>query len=148
MKIIHPALDAGGKNDFALKLGIENFIESDLNNYFYTLGKYKTITSFEVLEHLQNPLLYLKSIYNCLDENGILYLTTPINFGLDMLKGEFHFHEFNEYELMFCLHEAGFKDVKIKRIKTYILKNYGIRPIIRKLRDMLYGQTFYVEAKK
>ena len=62
LKIEHPALDAGGKNDFALNLYVTNFVECDLNCVWTCLSTFKTITSFEVIEQLQNPLMYLKCI--------------------------------------------------------------------------------------
>ena len=35
------------------------------------------ITSFEVIEHINNPLEEIQSIYNILRDDGIFYLTTP-----------------------------------------------------------------------
>ena len=143
LSIKHPAIDAAGHNSFAINLGITDFIEQDLNLPF--LVNAKTITSFEVIEHLQNPLLYLTSIYNSLQPGGMLYLTTPSKW---IFKGRFHFHEFTRDELLFCLEYAGFGEIKITRIRAYDLRHFGIRPLIRKIRDMISGQCFMVYAEK
>ena len=140
---LHPStLDAGCENKMALSLGITNFINTDLNYKFSTKKKHNTVTSFEVIEHLQNPLTYLESIYNCL---GILYLTTPVKW---MFKGKYHFHEFTKEELLFCLKLSGFQHIHIKRVQAYNLRHFGIRPLIRKIRDLIYGQCFLVTAVK
>lgn len=40
-------------------------------------GPYKVITCFEVLEHLNEPLKFLKDLYLMLDKDGILILSCP-----------------------------------------------------------------------
>lgn len=146
-KVTHPALDADGPNPFSKALGITRTLSEDVNlNYWWNMrGCFITITSFEVIEHLQNPLLYLKCIHTHLKNGGKLYLTTPVKW---MFKGKYHFHEFTKEELLFCLIEAGFKNISVNRIQAYDLKHFGIRPIIRKLRDMIWGQCFFVTAIK
>lgn len=145
VKIEPPALDAGGENDFAKALGINDFVPHDLNEDWHTAWTMETITSFEVIEHLQNPLLYLWCIYDSLEPGGKLYLTTPVRW---IFKGKYHFHEFSREELETLLKMAGFKTWKIERIQAYDLKHFGIRPLIRKIRDLLFGQCFFVKATK
>jgi hypothetical protein len=147
LKIDVPALDACEPNEIALKYGITHFAEGDFNWEFVAEWKaYRTITSFEVIEHLQNPLFYLLNIYKHLSPGGKLILTTPVRWCLSNNKA--HFHEFSQDELLFCLKEAGFQTVSIQRIQAYDFKLTGIRPIIRKLRDIIYGQCFLVIAIK
>jgi len=144
---IKTALDADGPNLFALKLGIMASLDRtiDLNRKWDFKKQYDTITSFEVIEHLQNPLLYLECIYNHLTPGGRVILTTPVKW---MFKGRYHFHEFTKDELIFCLSEAKFTNIQITRISAYNLRHFGIRPIIRKIRDLLFGQCFFVVATK
>ena len=146
--IEHPSLDADMPNMFGSAIGVKETLSKhiDLNRH-WSRANYQTITSFEVLEHLQNPLLYLTCIYNHLYYGGKLFLTTPVKW---MLKGKYHFHEFTKEELIFCLIKAGFnaEQIKITRIQAYTLRHFGIRPLIRKVRDMIYGQCFFVIAIK
>lgn len=147
LTIIPPALDAGGENDIAKALGIHEFVEVDLNWAWRILHKkFNTVTSFEVIEHLQNPLLYLSSVYAALSEGGRLYLTTPVKWFMG--KGKYHFHEYTYEELLFLLQEAGFEVVIMERIQAYDLRHFGIRPIIRKIRDIIRGQCFLITAFK
>jgi len=147
--LFHPSLDAGGPNPFAESICVERCLDKDcnLNEFWSVPGKFYTITSFEVIEHLQNPLLYLDCIHSHLYVGGKLLLTTPVKW---MFKGKYHFHEFTKEELLFCLIEAGFDEeqILITRIQAYTLKHFGIRPIIKKIRDMIYGQCFFVIAMK
>jgi SAM-dependent methyltransferase len=145
LDIILPALDAGWINRFAQALGIHEFVRGDLNFVKFPRPRYNTVTSFEVIEHLQNSLFYLQNIYNSLSVGGILYLTTPVRW---IFKGKYHFHEFNQEELEFCLKEVGFHEIEIKRIQAYNLSHFGIRPLIRKIRDLLFGQCFLIKATK
>ena len=147
--LYHPSLDAGPPNIFAAAIGAQDTLdkEIDLNDAWGRPEQFYTITSFEVIEHLQNPLLYLRCIYNQLPTGGKLFLTTPVKW---IFKGKYHFHEFTEEELIFCLIKAGFnaEQIKITRIQAYALRHFGIRPLIRKVRDMIYGQCFFVIAMK
>ncbi len=43
--------------------------------------KYDIILACEILEHLENPLLFLESLKSKLNENGIIIITTPNGYG-------------------------------------------------------------------
>jgi len=58
--------------------GLIKFYNSDINCY-KTAQKYDFITMGEVLEHVDNPLAILKSLYDLLDEDGKLFITTCAN---------------------------------------------------------------------
>lgn len=47
----------------------------DVNNY--ELGQFDVVTSFEVIEHVNNPVEEIQSFKKLLRPNGALYLTTP-----------------------------------------------------------------------
>ena len=145
-EILHPSLDACEPNPIGLALGMEGFASGDFNWTLQTeWDDYQTVTSFEVIEHLQNPLLYLRNIHRVMRYGGRLYLTTPVKWAF---KGKHHFHEFTRDELEFCFTEAGFAYIHIERMQGYDLRNVGIRPLIRKLRDMIWGQIWFVTAIK
>jgi hypothetical protein len=105
-------------------------------NFNYRFGYYKeynTIFAFEVLEHCYNPLVFLETIKNLIDENGVIYLSTP-RVWPQWLRSEYHFHEIPTDRLMWLFEEAGLKVVKKGKISLrgdwyhYLI---GIRPILR-----------------
>ena len=145
IRISQLAFDADGPNELAESLGVKfNLGDTNLNKKWSREG-FNTITSFEVLEHLQNPLLYLQCIYNALNYDGKLFLTTPIKW---IFKGKYHFHEYTKDELIHILLQAGFVGIRVSRMQAYNLKHFGIRPLIKKIRDKLLGQCFFVIAFK
>ncbi|HIH39521.1 TPA: class I SAM-dependent methyltransferase [Candidatus Woesearchaeota archaeon] len=54
-------------------------LKIDLNKKFIVPGKYDLITCTEVIEHVENPKKLLVDVYNLLEKNGILILSTPNN---------------------------------------------------------------------
>ncbi|NOY58931.1 MAG: class I SAM-dependent methyltransferase [Calditrichaeota bacterium] len=147
--IIYPALDCGPPNVLARKLGIKQNTDWDLNwTWPEMIPNYRTITAFEVIEHLQNPLLFVHEVYDHLDAGGTFYLTTPVRWWMG--KGKHHFAEYDEDDLIFLLLDAGFQKIEIERIRVYQLnkEHIGIRPIIRFIRDRLKGQCWFICAQK
>tara|TARA_B110000014_G_C19966031_1_gene500005 strand:- start:164 stop:895 length:732 start_codon:yes stop_codon:yes gene_type:complete len=80
------------------------------------------IVNFELIEHLFDPKPFVKSCYDGLKSNGLLILTTPNFFGLDMqiLKKQHdsivapnHLNFFNPNSISLLLKSAGFKKIKI-----------------------------------
>lgn len=55
-----------------------NFFTSDINDY-QTNKKYDFITMGEVIEHVDEPLTILRSLYNLLSDDGKLFITTCAN---------------------------------------------------------------------
>ncbi len=54
-----------------------NMQKGVLNPSNYKLGSFDIITSFEVLEHIQNPLEEIGNFHSLLRSGGLVYLTTP-----------------------------------------------------------------------
>ena len=48
-----------------------------LNTENYEEESFDIITSFEVIEHINNPIPELKNFYKLLRKGGLVYLTTP-----------------------------------------------------------------------
>lgn len=84
--------------------------------------EFNTITCWEFIEHVLNPLEIFKKIYSLLDKKGILVLSTPNSEGFDMtvlkeLSDVYwppcHVNYFNPEAIKFVLKKAGFKKVEI-----------------------------------
>lgn len=134
----------GGVADCGEDNPMKHYIESYFNitidslNWDFNHGQirsvqYDTILCFEVLEHLMNPLLFLKEISDMLLPGGKIYLSTPYLWP-QILKGGHHYHEIPTDRLMWLFEEAGLKVVRSGRVSIagsliYHLK--GIRPLLR-----------------
>jgi len=148
-KKIKPHLDIGEENPLGQLLGADDYTGLLDLNWPWDLGKkYNTITCFEVIEHIQNPLLMLIIIKQHLSENGKLYLTTPVSWLLG--KGEYHFIEYNRNDLLELVKMAGMQVIEFERIRgyTWCWRYLGIRPIIRLIRDIFFGRGMFLIIKK
>lgn len=79
------------------------------------IQKYEVIVSFETIEHLKNPVLFLKNINSSLKKNGVFIMSTP-NAAVVSPNGgvgsPYHTKEFNYDELNKIL-KKNFKKVKV-----------------------------------
>jgi len=107
-------------------------------DYITLKGKYDLVTSFEVLEHLFNPLFHLSQIKGVLSENGKLILSTPLSKPRFLWSKE-HFHEMSTESIEALFHVAGFKIVRKKYFKVHPLIFYikGMRPLLRLFFDKI-----------
>jgi len=91
------------------------------------------ILCFEVLEHLYNPLLFLKTLKRMMKIGGVLYLSTPYQ-RPQILKAIHHYHEIPTDRLMWLFDAAGLKVEEMTKI-TIAGKWYnhlhGVRPMLR-----------------
>ncbi len=146
----HPILDIGERNVLGEIIKADSYTTWDLNEPWPThcATHFKTITCFEVLEHLVEAKLCLKEIAQHLETEGRLYLTTPVRWWMG--KGEYHFKEYNRNELVTLLTECGLRIQYLTRIRAYTWKwaYFGVRPIIRWIRDICFGQCLFVIASK
>jgi SAM-dependent methyltransferase len=111
------------------------------NDYVFSYGKdlcasgmkINIATSFDVIEHVSSPIVYLKEIYESLQEGGVLYLKTP-NFNdilHELLPESYdsfnyrtaHLFYFDKTSLGFALKEAGFTNFEIQYIHDYDISN-------------------------
>ncbi|HTA83224.1 MAG TPA: class I SAM-dependent methyltransferase [Bacteroidia bacterium] len=89
----------------------------------YSPEAFDVITSFEVLEHINNPLEEITNIHKIMRTGGLVYLTTP-NFNAVeryLLKGNYNVIEYPEHlsyytpkTLNYLFTNNGFKKKKIK----------------------------------
>lgn len=111
------------------------------NKYVFSYGKdllesgikIDIATSFDVIEHVDSPIEYLKEIYESLNINGKLYLKTP-NFNdilQELTPKEFepfnyrtaHLFYFCKESIEYILKESGFKNYKLNYIHDYDISN-------------------------
>ena len=109
----------------ALKVANESFSAENINFYFDncdTLNESKksapfdSIVSFETLEHLQNPALFLENCARVLKPQGQLIISTPnssISSPDGIINWEFHEKEYKAVELYGILDKHGFENIKI-----------------------------------
>jgi len=130
-QIKEPWLDVGaGSNYMRELLGTKtdkkiqsSEIDLDITPYEFADNYFHTISSFEVLEHLYNPLFHLIELRRVLSPGGNLFLTTPNDQGLiykaeHLLNRKYraHFHQFSEKDLEDILTHAGFNIIVIKKL--------------------------------
>lgn len=120
-----------------------NCLKADLINLSKdSRQKYSVITFFQVIEHLKNPLKYLKAAKKLLKKNGILLITTPNNnsplrflFGpkWSVYNTPSHYFFYSKKSLGRLLKMSGFNnfEVKIDPPRFFSL-NYVLERIFKK----------------
>ena len=127
-------------------LEIETIDACDFNwNSWYDYDdSFTNIFAFEVVEHLQNPLFFMRELKAIMTENGSIYLIIPCNPRL--LWHEMHFFEMDRKHFeKWILAPLKLKIVRYKKIyffpswKTYLI---GFRPLWRVLTGKTNFRTF------
>lgn len=109
-----------------------------------------TVVSFQVLEHLPEPSVFLKEAHRILRPNGIIIITVP--FMWHVHEAPYDYYRFTRYGLEYLLKKAGFIDITIKENTGYwqtsVLKfNYYTVPFSRGLLRLLFIPVWYVGQK-
>lgn len=91
------------------------------------------VLSFNVIEHIPNPIEFLKEIRALLNDGGIAYLMTPNHNDIlmELIPDIFqpfyyksaHLYYFDEKSITYCLEEAGFTNYKIGYMHTMDMSN-------------------------
>jgi SAM-dependent methyltransferase len=94
-----------------------------LDPSWYQVGMFDIITSFEVIEHINNPVEEVCNIHGLLRSGGLFYFTTP-NFNAierRILKADYNVIEYPEHlcyytpkTINYLLKNNGFKKVKLQ----------------------------------
>lgn len=104
------------------KKGIHTFL-GELPENNFDKESFDVVVAIEVLEHLRNPLAYVKEVFHLLRKGGLLYLTTP-NFNAylryrlkdryDVIEYPNHLTYFTQRSLRFLFEQNGFKTQSIE----------------------------------
>jgi len=154
-KKVGKILCTGAKNDFdedaCVCVGAEyHYTNIDLDEPFPFIEQdFDYVFCFDVIEHLMNPLLFLRELRKMDTPVIISYPRHPFA----PFWGSCHFHEFGEKQFYTLLSTAGFKVKHRTTFSTRIwwwkyLLNFGIRPKLRFILLMLgypRHEIYYVE---
>lgn len=123
-------------------------LDFDIRTLPYREKSFDVVFSFEVLEHLMNPLWNLLECRRVLKDDGIIYMTTPKGiFPSTIMWPDAHFHEIDFRRIYILAERAGLRIKRIERFNKgpfYWWKMGLIRPTLR----ILLGGWFYVEMQK
>ena len=75
-----------------------DWVRADLRSVPLRESLFDTITSFQVIEHLEDPAIYLQIIARLLTPDGVALITTPNILTSDRIN-PFHVHEYEAEEL-------------------------------------------------
>lgn len=155
-------LDCSGENEFGKRMAKDlhliyykttDGIDFDIHGCRSSLEKYPAppvVFCFETLEHLMNPLFFLKSVGFWCGERSSVYVSYPRV--PRWLQSDRHFHEFRDMEFRAMAEKAGFYIVRYEAHRNrhdWSFYFTGFRPFVR-LWCMLFGlsKIHYYELKK
>ena len=109
---------------------------------------FDAVFSFEVLEHLMNPLWNLRECRRVLKDEGTIYITTPKGgFPSTLMWPATHFHEIDKQRLQVLAESSKLRIDEISRFNKgpfYWWKMGIIRPTLR----VFFGGWYYLELRK
>ncbi|MPW25871.1 methyltransferase domain-containing protein [Alkalibaculum sp. M08DMB] len=96
---------------------IDNALHLDLQQKY---GTFDTITSFETIEHFREDQQFINNLYNLLNEDGTLIISTPFGKGKSVpCSSPFHVYQYKEEEFLEVLQPFS-------SITMYHQDNYSI----------------------
>ena len=120
-----------------------SFIRADCQNLPFKNQTFDLLTSFEVIEHIDNQHSFLKDASRVLRQNGVLILSTPLRQDFDVPVTPRHQREFTPKELEALLGKyfAGVKIEAKKIVAEVWMQRHGsfIGRNLRKLRKSYFG---------
>lgn len=119
----------------------KSLIDRGYNTYTYAsdavkdwANKIDIVTSFDVIEHVDDPVSFMKDVYDLLDEGGQGIIGTPTDcpvmrqllgktYEQGLLYSFQHIWILSEEGLRLCCQNAGFTKIKIKHVQRYGISN-------------------------
>ncbi len=147
--------------------GITTFL-GPLRDAPFEKGQFDLVTSFEVIEHLNNPVEEVGTIRSLLREEGLFYLTTPNFNSLErrVLKQKSPIIGYPEHLALYTprsidllLSQQGYQRIKVETTGISIAnlrgawssrkerKNTGISPTDERIRESLEGSWWSTALK-
>tara|TARA_B110000503_G_C7078068_1_gene383853 strand:- start:71 stop:733 length:663 start_codon:yes stop_codon:yes gene_type:complete len=120
-------IDPSKKPDQIIDLIDPNFCQNYLGE------KVNLVCIFEVLEHTKNPSLAIKNIYNLIDKDSVVLLSTPFIFNIHDAPNDFY--RFTKYGLKEIFKE--FSKVEIKEKNGWLESIFILIMRIKKSRSFL-----------
>lgn len=136
------------------------FIQCDATTLPFTENLFTQITMFDVIEHVDSPMLVLKELKRVLKANGVLVLGTPnamriLNFlfiivHVTYLPHKDHVYTWGKPELTNLMNKVGFKNFSVSACTYNDSKHSFLATTALKLafRRDLKGRQLLVIAKK
>ena len=120
-------IDPSRKPDQIIDLTNPNFCQNYLGE------KVNLVCIFEVLEHTKNPSLAIKNIYNLIDKDSVVLLSTPFIFNIHDAPNDFY--RFTKYGLKEIFKD--FSKVEIKEKNGWLESIFVLIMRIKKSRSFL-----------
>ena len=113
-------------------------IDCDFNFDALPMFKYDVVLCFEVIEHLQNPLLFMTNLKGMLKPGGVIYLSTPERIRI-LQNNPYHFIEMNAKHLdRWILSPLKLRVLRSTRELIFHSWGFyftGLRPLLRMFLD-------------
>lgn len=156
--LVGKAMDLGIENPFTPILrktfpnleitNTKNGLDFDVDRLPFQDKSFDVVFSFEVLEHLMNPLWSLLECKRILKDGGTIFLTTPKGgFPSTLMWNDTHFHEIDYKRIAILAKSAGLRIERLERINKGPLfwwKMGLFRPTLR----VFFGGWYYLELKE
>lgn len=125
--------------DFNKKYSID--LNSDFNNKF---KKYNVILAVEIIEHLENPWHFIKNIYDILEKDGLLVISTP---NTDSFLDRLHFFIYGH---AFYFGEPGYDNSggHITQIPDWLFKKIAMKYKLNIIKENFVDTSPHFGKKK
>lgn len=124
--------------------GLSEIWNCGYDQFPFKNNQFDLICAFHVLEHLSNPLNFLRYIRHSLTDDGFLYVAVPEleTLSPDLIELYFihqnwHLHTFNATTLSIALARAGFKVIALQRETKRPMLRSSLRALARRSTEKL-----------
>jgi len=115
------------------------FLKSDVRHLPFRSGQFDAVISVEVIEHLDDPQVYIREAARMLQPNGLFMVTTPNRLRSSLTPGSLwpeHMREYSPEELISLL-QPLFSKVELWGEDIPVYESHPIRRLARRLAPWL-----------